>query len=127
PAEFVALARSRGLNLVGLYGMSEVQAFFARQRLDAEPAVRTLGGGFPVAASAAVRARDPDSGLLLAPGETGELERRGPSLMRGRSPSWCRAPVPASTKRCSGLIAWPRWRSTRCPTASWRWASSRSP
>lgn len=79
----VADAEARGVCLVGLYGMSEVQALYARQKVEAEVAVRKLPGGFPVAAAARARVRDPDSGRLLADGENGELELSGPSLMVG--------------------------------------------
>ena len=40
-------AEARGLSLCGLYGMSEVQALYARQPLDAAVARRKLGGGVP--------------------------------------------------------------------------------
>ena len=83
PAEFVRLAEARGVNLVGLYGMSEAQAFFACQARDAPAKERSEGGGLPVAAAGAVRVRDPESGELLAPGKTGEIEVKGPSLMAG--------------------------------------------
>ncbi len=87
PDELRARAEARGLRLVGLYGMSEVQAFFSRQPLDAAPERRLLGGGVPLDPAAAVRVRDPGSGRLLAAGgaadEAGEIELAGPSLMRG--------------------------------------------
>ena len=83
PDALLARAKARGLPLVGLYGMSEVQAFFSRQPLDADPARRVLGGGTPLDPAARVRVRDPGSGRLLPPGEAGELELAGPSLMRG--------------------------------------------
>ena len=82
PGELLARAEARGLPLVGLYGMSEVQAFFARQRLDADPDRRLLGGGVPIDPAARVRVRDPESGRLLPAGESGEIELAGPSLMR---------------------------------------------
>lgn len=83
PDELRARAEARGLRLVGLYGMSEVQAFFSRQPLDAAPERRLLGGGVPLDPAAAVRVRDPGSRRLLAAGEAGEIEIAGPSLMRG--------------------------------------------
>jgi fatty-acyl-CoA synthase len=60
-----------------------VQALFARQDPSAPAAVRGKAGGFPVGAGYAVRVRDPESGNLLPPGESGELELMGPSLMAG--------------------------------------------
>ena len=83
PDELRARAEARGLRLVGLYGMSEVQAFFSRQPLDAAPERRLLGGGVPLDPAGRVRVRDPGTGRLLAAGEEGEIEIAGPSLMRG--------------------------------------------
>ena len=76
-------AERRGVILVGLYGMSEVQALYARQPVDAPVARRKLGGGLPASPLAAVRVRDPDTGELLGPGQPGALECAGPSLMVG--------------------------------------------
>jgi len=76
-------AQPRGLRLIGLYGMSEVQALYARQPLKAPMARRKLGGGLPTSPLGHVRVRDPDSGALLGPGQPGALECAGPSLMVG--------------------------------------------
>ena len=76
-------AEARGLSLSGLYGMSEVQALFARQRPEAPLVERARPGGFPVGEGYGARVRDPESGRLLPPGESGELELKGPSLMAG--------------------------------------------
>jgi fatty-acyl-CoA synthase len=76
-------AEARGLLLCGLYGMSEVQALYARQPLDAAVARRKLGGGVPTSPLAHVRVRDPESGALLGAGQPGALECAGPSLMVG--------------------------------------------
>ena len=76
-------AQPRGLRLVGLYGMSEVQALYARQPLKAPMARRKQGGGLPTSPLGHVRVRDPDSGALLGPGQPGALECAGPSLMVG--------------------------------------------
>jgi fatty-acyl-CoA synthase len=78
-----AEAEARGVSLSGLYGMSETQALFARQRPEAPLALRARPGGFPVGDGYGARVRDPDSGRLLPPGESGELELGGPSLMAG--------------------------------------------
>lgn len=82
PAEMIAMGDRRGLTLVGLYGMSEVQALFSRQSETAPPTERAKGGGKPVSAKARVRVRDPENGKLLVPGEAGELEFQGPSLLK---------------------------------------------
>src|SRR5690606_28737068 len=65
------------------YGMSEVQALFARQRPEASRVERARRGGFPIGESYGARVRDPESGRLLRPGESGELAVSGPSLMAG--------------------------------------------
>ena len=76
-------AQPRGLRLVGLYGMSEVQALYARQPLRAPIARRKQGGGLPTSPLGHVRVRDPETGALLGPGQPGALECAGPSLMVG--------------------------------------------
>ena len=76
-------AQPRGLRLVGLYGMSEVQALYARQPLNLPVPQRKAGGGVPVSPLAHVRVRDPETGELLGPGQPGALEMAGPSLMVG--------------------------------------------
>jgi fatty-acyl-CoA synthase len=75
--------KALGISLFGLYGMSEVQALFARQPLDAAVGRRTLAGGVPTSSEAQVRIRDPENGRALATGESGEIELKGPSLMLG--------------------------------------------
>jgi fatty-acyl-CoA synthase len=76
--DIVARAGARGLKLVGLYGISEIQALFARQDEKASLKERMLAGGHPVNAAARVRARDPESGAVLPHGESGELEFLAP-------------------------------------------------
>ena len=82
-ADIAERAEARGLRLGGLYGMSEVQALYARQPLDAEVSRRKLGGGVPVSPLAHIRVRDPESGALLGIGQPGALECMGPSMMVG--------------------------------------------
>jgi fatty-acyl-CoA synthase len=79
----VETADRRGLVLRGLFGMSEVQALYAIQPLDAPAAQRKKGGGTPLSSLAHVRVRDPESGELQSPGQPGALECAGPSLMIG--------------------------------------------
>ncbi len=76
--DIAARAQARGLRLVGLYGMSEIQALFARQDENAPLEERAPAGGRPVSAAAKVRARDPESGEILAHGAAGELEFYAP-------------------------------------------------
>jgi fatty-acyl-CoA synthase len=80
--DLVARAEARGLKLIGLYGMSEIQALFARRHEDEARSRRALAGGLPVSPLARVRVRNPDSGRLLGVNESGELEVSGPSLMK---------------------------------------------
>ena len=77
------VAETRGLILRGPYGMSEVQALYAIQPLDAPVAQRKKGGGVLSSPFAHVRVRDPETGELLGPGQPGALECAGPSLMVG--------------------------------------------
>lgn len=72
-----------GISLFGLYGMSEVQALFACQPVNAAAERRQIAGGMPTSPGAKVRVRDPESGDVLAQGESGEIEIKGPSLMLG--------------------------------------------
>jgi fatty-acyl-CoA synthase len=79
PEALSAIAERHGVPVVGLYGMSEVQALFARRSLDDPPERRFAGGGRPVGQGAEVRVRDPETGALRGPGEPGEIELRGPA------------------------------------------------
>jgi len=74
-------ADRRGLKLCGLYGMSEVQALYARVDPDRPLARRARGGGTMISPEARVRVRDPETGALLPHGTPGELELSGPSLL----------------------------------------------
>ncbi len=80
-AAIVTKAEAKGIPLLGIYGSSEMQALFALQPLSLPVRERTRGGGNPLSPEAAVRVRDPDSGQLLSPGVSGELEILGPSRM----------------------------------------------
>ena len=81
PEEITLRASGRGIKLVGLYGMSEVQALFARQEHTQEDKHRYLPGGKLISPNARVRARNPESKEILPHGESGELEFKGPSLL----------------------------------------------
>lgn len=76
------LAAHHGLPVVGLYGMSEVQALFARRSLNDAPETRFLAGGRPVSTAANMRIRDTENHTLQPAGKRGELELSGPSMMR---------------------------------------------
>jgi fatty-acyl-CoA synthase len=83
PEALAALADLHGLPIVGLYGMSEVQALFARRHLRDPAEHRFRAGGQPVSSTAALRVRNPETGEALPAGESGELELRGPSQLSG--------------------------------------------
>jgi fatty-acyl-CoA synthase len=80
--DIVERAESRGLRLIGLWGMSEMQALVARRDPESDSGERGKAGGRLVSASGGARVRDPESGRLLPGGEAGELEITGPSRMR---------------------------------------------
>ena len=83
-ADFARVAWKKRVPLLGLYGSSEVQALFSMQRPDASLEERIQGGGVPAAGrDAEVRVRDVDTGDLLPPGRSGELEIRAPSNFAG--------------------------------------------
>ncbi|HZP43393.1 MAG TPA: AMP-binding protein [Candidatus Binatia bacterium] len=67
---------------VGMYGMSETATCVACARFDDPEDVRTRTFGRPLPGTT-VRIVDPESGRDLAPGETGEILVRGPTLMEG--------------------------------------------
>jgi fatty-acyl-CoA synthase len=71
-----------GARLTGVYGSSETYAFLAH-RLTSEPAgARARNGGTLVDEAMAVRTADPVTGDVMAPGEQGELQFSGPSVLR---------------------------------------------
>lgn len=83
PRDFIRIADARGLTGIGAYGMSEFQGLFSLQPFAADAERRAKGGGFPVSPAARVRVRDTETGLLLPPGQAGELEVAAPSMMLG--------------------------------------------
>jgi fatty-acyl-CoA synthase len=78
-ARTAAAADAIGLAPAGVYGSSEVQALFSI----AEGDTRLLGGGRPCSAEAVVSVRDPDTGVELPRGESGEICFRAPSRFAG--------------------------------------------
>jgi fatty-acyl-CoA synthase len=82
--EALRAAAERGLPLCGVYGSSEVNAIFAVQPLSLPLEERLKGGGRPAAGSdAEVRVRDTQTGAVLPPLQTGELEIRAPTNFIG--------------------------------------------
>jgi fatty-acyl-CoA synthase len=83
PETLDALADTYGIPIVGLYGMSEVQALFARRDVDDPSEQRFRAGGHPVSHRARARVCDPETRDILPIGEYGELELSGPSQLTG--------------------------------------------
>lgn len=81
-ATFVEDTERRGIRLVGLYGSSESQPFFAAQHRDVPAEQRHVDGGPLLSQEARFRIRDIDTGELLGPGRTGEIEIAGPGVFR---------------------------------------------
>jgi fatty-acyl-CoA synthase len=100
-ADIAETAERRGLILRGLYGMSEVQALYAAQPVDAPVARRKCGGGIPTSPLGHVRVRDPETGALLEVGQPGLLECAGPSLMMGY---WGNDKATAETVTADGYV-----------------------
>ncbi len=78
---YLDFARDRGLPICAVYGMSEVCALFAFQPMELNEADRVIGGGMPVHPETVVRVVDPDTGALLLPGQEGEIQIKGPTMM----------------------------------------------
>lgn len=76
-------ANARGVRLIGLYGMSECMALFAARDPGLFLPERAKAGGGCISPDGLARVRDTETGELAAPGQSGELEVRGPSLMIG--------------------------------------------
>ena len=77
-------AWTRGVPLFGLYGSSEVQALFSIQPRGLPVDERIRGGGRPSSGDEVeVRVRDAETGELLPPGRSGDLEIRGPGNFVG--------------------------------------------
>ena len=74
-ASIATAADALGLQPHGVYGSSEVQALFSI----ADGANRFLGGGRPVSAAAELSIRDPETGVSVPPGQSGEICFRVPS------------------------------------------------
>ena len=73
-ADIPVRGAARGIEIVGLYGSSEVQALFSLCDRTAPAQTRGRAGGSPASALAKVRARHPESRQLCKPGEAGALE-----------------------------------------------------
>lgn len=72
-------AEARGLRMIGMYGMSELLAFFSAQPADAPAAERGNGGGHALCPTARMRVCHPDDDRELPSGEAGELQVLSPN------------------------------------------------
>ena len=63
------------------YGMSECLAYLTLRPRDVPMAEAMYGGGVPVNPASRLRIRNTETGALCPPGEEGELEVAGPTLM----------------------------------------------
>jgi fatty-acyl-CoA synthase len=79
-SRFPEEAEQRGMHLLGCFGMSEIHSFFSRQKSDLPVEHRKRPGGVPVTRGTVVRARDTESGKVLAGGMVGELEIWSPNM-----------------------------------------------
>lgn len=78
-----ARAAAHGVALRGCYGLSEAMALFATQPEQGTPERRAMSGGMPVCPAGKIRVRDLETGKLLSPGESGEIEIYSPNLTVG--------------------------------------------
>ncbi len=78
----VKQAETRGVRLMGLWGMSELQALFSHQDPEASSDVRKRAGGYLVSPAAELRIVDPKTGEHLEFGQQGEIEIKAPSQMK---------------------------------------------
>ena len=76
-------ADGRGIALSGVYGSSELFALISTWPAELPLDERVPAGGVPVSPGIEVRAVDPETGAVCAPGETGELQFRGYPVTSG--------------------------------------------
>ena len=77
--DLVEQAEEKKLRMMGLWGMSEVQAYVTHQDPAAPNDIRKKAGGRLISPDAEIRITDPESGEILPIGQEGELEIRTPS------------------------------------------------
>jgi fatty-acyl-CoA synthase len=77
----VDAGESVGARLTGVYGSSETYALMAHRLAEQPVEVRARNGGTLVDEAMAVRAVDPETDAVVAAGEQGELQFKGPSML----------------------------------------------
>jgi fatty-acyl-CoA synthase len=101
-AELAREAWAKRVPLFGLYGSSEVHALFSIQDAAAPLERRIEPGGRPAAgALAEIRIRDVDTGELMPPEKSGEIEIRAPSNFAGY---WNDAAATAAAVHADGFF-----------------------
>jgi fatty-acyl-CoA synthase len=75
-------ALAKGVYIRGMYGMTELMAGFAVQPDGADLSYRDQAGGYPVSAGTVVRIIDPETGIRVQPGTSGEIEVKTPNRMK---------------------------------------------
>ncbi|MFT6559568.1 AMP-binding protein [Sneathiella sp.] len=80
--DIVERAEAAGIKLMGLWGMSEVQALIAHQDPNLPAALRKRAGGRLISPSGHIRITDPETGEILPFGENGEIELKLPSQLK---------------------------------------------
>lgn len=83
PLEVAQRGEARGILFSGTYGSSECYSLMSFQDWSAPAQQRAQAGGYPVDPLIEYRVVDPDSGAVLAHGEAGELQFRGPNVLAG--------------------------------------------
>jgi fatty-acyl-CoA synthase len=73
--------QAAGLFTSSAYGMSECLAYFALRPRNVPIAEAMYGGGNAVSPASGMRIRNSETGALCPPGEAGELEVNGPTMM----------------------------------------------
>jgi acyl-CoA synthetase (AMP-forming)/AMP-acid ligase II len=71
-----------GVELVGLYGASELFAMMSARPPRADMAAQVKGGGRPVSDAITVRIADPETGVVITDGGPGELQVKGYNVLR---------------------------------------------
>ncbi len=79
--DLVEQAEKKKLRMMGLWGMSEVQAYVTHQDPTATAEIRKRAGGRLISPDAVIRITDPENGRVLPLGQEGELEINTPSQM----------------------------------------------
>ena len=70
-----------GIRFTGTYGSSECYSLMSFHEFEASAEQRAKAGGIPIDPAILVRVADPETGRVLADGEPGEIQIRGPNVL----------------------------------------------